>query len=158
MWPLLGLLVVLANTSQIVDASRLERNGFGGVCGLLFFLAIGWYPISRSTIIASGKDITALSQGLWQTDSTQKEKMEAELLKRYPLWPTYRQTNEAYYLRKRTRAIAWSGSNIMITYSSLALELRITIAYGACFAKILKDASFRFGYGGTLLASLGRPR
>ncbi len=54
MWPMLGM----RSFWQLAPnrwRKPLERNGARGVCGLLFFLAIGWYPISRSTIIASGR-------------------------------------------------------------------------------------------------------
>ncbi len=128
------------NAPQIAGASRLERNGARGVCGLLFFLAIGWYPISRSTIIASGKDITALSEGLWQNDPTQKEAMEAEFLKRYPLLANVPLEERGNYLRKRIESdCVVAGSTIMITLLIAGFGVALSIACGALIAKVLKD-------------------
>ncbi len=62
------------------------------------------------------KDITALSEGLWQNDPTQKEAMEAEFLKRYPLLANVPLEERGNYLRKRIESdCVVAGSTIMIT-------------------------------------------
>ncbi len=140
MWPMLGMLVVLATRPKSLAQAAWNGMVLGAVCGLLFFLAIGWYPISRSTIIASGKDITALSEGLWKNDPTQKEAMEAEYLKRYPLLANVPLEERGNYLRKRIESdCVVAGSTIMITLLIAGFGVALSIACGALIAKVLKD-------------------
>ena len=140
MWPMLGLLVVLVTRPKSLAQAALNGMVVGSVCGLLFFLAIGWYPISRSTIITSGTDIRALSEGFWQTDPTQRAELEAALLKRYPLLADIPQEARPRYINKRIESDCLvAGSMVMVTLLCVGFVIALSIAYGAFIAKLLKD-------------------
>ena len=140
MWPMLGLLVVLVTRPKSLAQAALNGMVVGSVCGLLFFLAIGWYPISRSTIITSGTDIRALSEGFWQTDPTQRAELEAALLKRYPLLADIPQEARPRYINKRIESDCLvAGSMVMVTLLCVGFVIALSIAYGAYIAKLLKD-------------------
>lgn len=140
MWPMLGLLVVLVTRPKSLAQAALSGMVVGSVCGLLFFLAIGWYPISRSTIITSGKDLRALSEGFWQTDPAQKTALEATLLKRYPLLADIPQAERSRYMDKRIESDCLvAGSMVMVTLLGVGFLVALSIAFGAFLAKLLKD-------------------
>ena len=140
MWPMLGLFVVLVTRPKTLALAAWNGMVMGAVCGLLFFLAIGWYPISRSTIITSGKDIDALSEGMWQTDAKQKEELEAALFKRYPLLADTPQEKRGSYLRQRIESDCLvAGSMVMLTLLGAGFGVALSIAYGAIIAKLFKD-------------------
>ena len=140
MWPMLGLLVVLVTRPKSLAQAALNGMVVGSVCGLLFFLAIGWYPISRSSIITSGTDIRALSEGFWQTDPTRRAELETSLLKRYPLLSNIPHEKRGSYISKRIESDCLvAGSMVMVTVLGVGFVVALSIAFGALIAKLLKD-------------------
>ena len=140
MWPMLGLLVVLVTRPKSLAQAAFSGMVVGSVCGLLFFLAIGWYPISRSSIITSGSELRALSEGFWLTDTAQKAKLEASLLKRYPLLADIPQESRGRYINKRIESDCLvAGSMVMMTLLGMAFVIALSIAFGALIAKLLQD-------------------
>jgi eukaryotic-like serine/threonine-protein kinase len=139
-WPMLGLLVVLVTRPKELAQAALNGMVVGSVCGLLFVLAVGWYPISRSSIIASGVDIRALSDGFWKTDPAQRTELEAILLKRYPLLADIPQESRARYISKRIESDCLvTGSLVMVSLLGVGFLVALSIAIGAFIAKLLKD-------------------
>ncbi|MDX1926984.1 MAG: serine/threonine-protein kinase [Pirellulaceae bacterium] len=139
-WPMLGLMVVLVTRPKELAQAALNGMVVGSVCGLLFVLAIGWYPISRSSIIASGVDIRALSDGFWKTDPAQRTELEAKLLERYPLLADIPQESRARYISKRIESDCLvTGSLVMVTLLGVGFLIALSIAMGAFIAKLLND-------------------
>ena len=118
MWPMLGLLVVLVTRPKTLAQAAFSGMVVGSVCGLLFFLAIGWYPISRSSNIASG----TRNSGLCQKDfgkpirNPRKLKLEATFVEAISLVRGYpaRKREVATSTKDLRATVLVAGSMVML--------------------------------------------
>ena len=140
MWPTLGLIVVLVTRPKNIKQAMLNGTLVGAVCGLLFYVSIGWYPISRATIITAGSDIKSLTEGFWSGDGSDKRELDDALFRKYPLLKGMPAEARARYLENRIASDSIvSGSIVMLSMLGFGSLVAISIAGGSLIAKLLRD-------------------